>query len=134
LEHKASSTAVLYALSVFRSAFPKANFTLGADVGEFVAWATPKDHAGIQTLVDQLNAGPAPENSPQVALYTLQSIPAASALTVLQTAVPRATFSTDPANAQRLTALARPADQDQIKATLTVIDVEGEPGSQPAVR
>jgi len=133
LEHKASSTAVLYALSVFRSAFPKANFTLGADVGEFVAWATPKDHVGIQTMVDQLNAGPAPENAPQVALYTLQSIPAASALTVLQTAVPRATFSTDPANAQRLTALARPADQDQIKTILTVIDVEGEPGSQPSV-
>jgi type II secretory pathway component GspD/PulD (secretin) len=133
LEHKTSSTAVLYALSVFRSAFPKANFTLGADLGEFVAWATPKDHEGIKILVDQLNAGPTPENAPQVALHTLNSITAASAITVLQTAVPRATFSTDPADAQRLTALARPSDQEQIKAILTVIDVEGEPGSQPSV-
>ena len=65
LEDKSSSTAVLYALSVFRSAFPKANFTLGADVGEFVAWASAKDHEGIQALVERLNAAPAARKRPQ---------------------------------------------------------------------
>lgn len=133
LEHKTSSTAVLYALNVFRSAFPRANFTLGADVGEFVAWANAKDHAGIKTLVDQLNAEPAPENRPVVALYSLKSISATSAVPVLQAAVPNATFTVDPANAQRLTALGRPAEHEQIKSILTAIDVEGEPGSEPSV-
>jgi hypothetical protein len=133
LENKSSPTAVLYALSVFSSAFPKAKFTLGADVGEFVAWASVKDHEGIQALVDRLNAPPAPENAPQVALYPLKMITAASALAVLQAAVPRATFTADPADPQRLTASARPAEHEIIKTILAEIDVEGDPGSQPSV-
>ena len=133
LENKTSSTAVLYAMSVFRSAFPKANFTLGADAGEFVAWASAKDHEGIKALVDQLNAPPAPENAPKVALYPLKTITATSAMTVLQAAVPGATLTADPADPQRLTASARPAEHEMIKTILAEIDVEGDPGSQPSV-
>ncbi len=133
LEYKSSSTSVLYALSVFRSAFPKASFTLGSDPGEFVAWASAKDHEGIQALVDRLNTPPAPEHAPKVALYPLKNITATSALPVLQAAVPRATFTADPADPQRLTASGRPTEHEMIKTVLAAIDVEGEPGSQPSV-
>ncbi len=133
LEYKSSSTSVLYALSVFRSAFPKANFTLGSDPGEFVAWASAKDHEGIQALVDRLNTPPPPEHAPKVALYPLKSITAASAITVLQAAVPRATFTADPADPQRLTASGRPSEHEVIKTILAEIDIEGDPGSQPSV-
>ena len=112
LEGQATATSLYYTLAVFRTAFPKATFSTGADPGQFVAWASAKDHVGIKALVEQLNAGLPPEQKPQVTLYTLKFITGAAASQVLQTAVPNATFTTDPDDPQRLTASARAADHE----------------------
>ena len=133
LEGQTAASSLYYTLTVFRTAFPKAKFSLGTEPGQFVAWATAKDHAGIKALFARLNAAPPAEQTPKLTLYTLKSITAASAMTVLQTAVPRATFTADPADPQRLTAMARPADHETIKAVLAEIDVEGEGGGRSSV-
>ena len=133
LEGSTAASSLYYTLTVFRTAFPKATFSLGAEANQFVAWATAKDHAGIKTLVEQLNAAPAPEDTPKIALYPLQWITAATATTVLQAAVPKATFTADPADPQRLTVLARPADHERIKAMVAEINVEGGGGGRSAV-
>ena len=134
LEGQATATSLYYTLAVFRTAFPKATFSAGAEAGQFVAWASAKDHAGIKALVEQMNAGPPPEQKPQVVLYTLKFITAAAASQVLQTAVPNATFTTDPDDPQRLTASARAADHETIKTVLDEIDVEGEGGGRSSVQ
>jgi type II secretory pathway component GspD/PulD (secretin) len=134
LEGQATVSTLYYTLAVFRTAFPRATFSVGADAGQFVAWAAAKDHEGIKALVEQMNAGLPPDQKPQVVLYTLKFITATAAADVLRTAVPKATFTTDPDDPQRLTASARAPDHETIKTVLEEIDVEGEGGGRSTVQ
>jgi S-ribosylhomocysteine lyase LuxS involved in autoinducer biosynthesis len=120
------ATAVTYALQFLTTAVPTARITRGVQSDQLVAWATPRDHQQIQSLVDQLTKKPAPELAPRVAVYSLQFVPAASAVELLQRAVPKAEFTTDATDPGRLIAWASPADQETIKMILSDLDVEGE--------
>ncbi|MFH1924736.1 MAG: secretin N-terminal domain-containing protein, partial [Planctomycetota bacterium] len=117
-------TVAFYVFSFLTSTVPGARFTPGAEPGQLVAWATPKDHEEIATLIEQLTAEPPPEKAPKAVVYGLKSITAASAMQVLQQAVPRATFTPDTSDAQRLTVLARRSDHETITAILEEIDIE----------
>ena len=115
----------LYTLRFLGQAFPDAQFTQGAQADQVVAWAAAKDHEKIKSLVEQLGQ----EAASEVVLYTLKNIAAASAVEVLQTAVPEAELTVDTEDPQRLTAWARATDHDTIKTILEKIDLESDPDS-----
>ena len=68
-------------------AFPKAKFS-GGEPGQFVAWASAKDHEGIKALFERLNAKPPPEDTEGDAVHAeVHHRPPPPQ--VLRTAVPR---------------------------------------------
>ena len=115
------ASGISYALTFLSGAFPEARFTQGVGAGQVVAWAPPKEHEQIKTLVDQLSQ----KSASEVSVYTLKSITAASAIEVLQSALPNAKYTADAENPRRLTAWASQADHEKIKAIVEKIDVEG---------
>jgi len=116
------ATGTTYAVSFLTTAFPKARFTQGVEPGQVVAWASAKEHQEIKTLVDQLTQ----TSTTEVAVYSLKSITAASALEVLQSAVPQAKLTVDSEDPRRLTALAKPEEHEALKKIIETIDVEGD--------
>jgi hypothetical protein len=129
------ATALIYAQQFLTATVPTARITRAAQPNQLLAWATARDHERLQMLVDQLTKQPPVEAAPKVAIYTTTSIPAATALTVLRKAAPRAELTADPANPQRFTAWARPAEHAAIEAVLKDIDMAEAPelASQPVV-
>jgi type II secretory pathway component GspD/PulD (secretin) len=129
------ATALIYAQQFLTATVPTARITRAAQPNQVLAWATARDHERLQMLVDQLTKQPPVEAAPKVAIYTTTSIPAATALTVLRKVAPRAELTADPANPQRFTAWARPADHAAIEAVLKDIDMAEAPelASQPVV-
>ncbi len=125
--------AASYAIRFLATAFPKARFLQGAQAGQVVAWATPKDHQEIKSLVDQMIQQPPPERARKVTVYGLKFISARDAMEVLKTAVPQAEFTVSDDDPQRLTAWACPAEHDTIAKIIQEIDLEGdaESGSRP---
>ncbi len=112
----------IYTLRFLRDAVPNANFTIGADPQQLVVWARPKDQEEIGKLVKELTKK-VPELTPQAVVYTVKSISPDHAIDVLQKAVPEGSFTTSEGS-QKLTAVARPADQELIGRILEEIDVE----------
>ena len=120
-----SASAAYYVLNFLTTAVPQARFVQGVEPGQLVAWAKPKDHDEIAQLVEQLTKEAPPEKAPMVAVYTLQSITAASAMQVLTTAVPQAKVTLDTNDPQKLTVWARPTEHETIASILKEIDAEG---------
>ncbi len=120
------ATGAIYAVRFLTTAFPKARIVSGAQPGQVVAWATPKDHTEIKTLIDQMGQGPPPELAPKLTVYGLKFVSGADASQVLQTAVPQAKFTVSREEPQRLSVWARPSEHDTIAAILQELDVEGD--------
>jgi type II secretory pathway component GspD/PulD (secretin) len=123
-----SLTSSLYQLRTLSTAFPKAQFSLGGDAGQVVAWASPKDHQQIKALVARMRT-PAAEDTASLIVYTLEHLEADQALEVLQKIVATAELTADPGNPKRLTAWAKPAEHQTIKDALAQIDVQEAAGS-----
>jgi type II secretory pathway component GspD/PulD (secretin) len=107
-------TAGTYILTMLRSLFPEAQFSLGSEPDKLVALARPKDHESIRTTVEQLAAPDPPEIARKIMVYTLEAAgPSSGALTTLGSMFPEAKFSagTDPG---QVIAWARPAEHAQI--------------------
>ena len=117
-----SSTRAYYKLRLVREAVPSADFTLGSDPNNLIAWARPTDHEKIKQIIEELTSkGPA-ETRPTVVIYTLKSTTADAAESVLDSMVPNAeiTVGEDP---RQLIAFARPVDHEEIEAALKQIDI-----------
>ncbi|MCL4204504.1 MAG: hypothetical protein KJ000_18620 [Pirellulaceae bacterium] len=129
-----TATSSVYALRLLGTAFPRARFSMGTDAGQIVAWAPARDHADIRALVERLNAGPPDELAPKAEIYTLEFLPAADAVTLLQRAVPAATLTPDPRDPQRLTAWGTPLEHRSIATILKQLDVEIDPANAPTLQ
>jgi hypothetical protein len=134
LQGQMTATTSAYALRLLGTAFPRARVSMGTDPGQIVAWATPRDHEEIRALIDRLNAGPPDELAPKAEIYTLEFLPAADALTLLQRAVPGAVLTPDPRDPQRLTAWATPFEHRSITDVLRQLDVETDPARRRRCR
>jgi type II secretory pathway component GspD/PulD (secretin) len=118
-------------LRVLNSAFPRLTFTPGAETGQVLALASPRQHEEIRKLVDQLNQ-PAPEElAAKAVVYSLKFVTAATAQQTLRTALPQVELTVDRDEPQRFTAWARPADHEKIARILQEIDIEADPESRP---
>ena len=133
------STAVNNALGILRSMFPDAFLSAGSAPGKLLAWARPKDHPRIETIVKQVGKAEPPETAPRIEVYELRAAGgsrgsggAAGAISVLKTMFPDVQISpgTDP---RKLVAYARPPEHEKIKAALAVLDKEEPPETAPRV-
>ncbi|TVS15427.1 MAG: hypothetical protein EA424_16080, partial [Planctomycetaceae bacterium] len=134
LQGRMTTTASAFALRLLGTAFSRARFSMGTDPGQIVAWATPRDHIEIAALIERLNAGPPDEIAPKAEIYTLEFMPAADAVTLLQRAVPGVVLTPDPRDPQRLTAWATPLEHQSIEQLVQQMDVETDPESAPTLQ
>ena len=82
----------VFKLRFLQTAFPSAQFTFGSDPTQLVAWAGPKDHEDIATLIEQLDQPPSDDKAPAMRTYTLKTLNATAATTMLATVAPDAVF------------------------------------------
>ena len=107
--------------------FPDAQFSPGKEPDKVVVWARSDDHKPIQEVIEKLSKKDPPEKAPKVTVYQIEAagpITAASAVSLLTTMYPEAQFSSgqEPGT---IVALARPADHDKIKATVSEMPQKG---------
>jgi len=121
------------AMPLLSAAFPDAEFSAGADPGKIIAWARPADHAEIKKAIEQLSRRGPPESEPVATVYEVDSLGATGAMQLLRAAFPDAQLSmgSDPT---KLVVLARPAQQELIRATIQAIEREAAKGQQARVQ
>ena len=112
------------ALTLVRSVVPQAVPTVGTDPYQLVVWARGDEHAKVKQLVEELSAADSPETASRAVTYTLEEIATASAIQILQLAVPQARVSPG-AETYQLLVWARPDDHKKVEETLAQIDVKG---------
>ncbi len=110
-----------------------ARFTIDSKVKNLIVWATDKEHEIVRRALERLGQGPAPQNTPQLEVHRLVKVNAATTLALLQKLAPDAQLTLD-AKSSNLIALAVPADQQLIRATLTQLQpgLAGDAG--PTIR
>jgi type II secretory pathway component GspD/PulD (secretin) len=106
----------IYTLTLLRTLFPEAVFSMGAETDQLVVLARPQEHAAIKTAVEQVSQPDAPEIARKLVPYALTEAGptgVSTAITTLTTMFPDATFTAGVQPGQIL-AWARPADHQQI--------------------
>ncbi|NLY00812.1 MAG: hypothetical protein GXY83_32370, partial [Rhodopirellula sp.] len=120
-------------LSTLQTLIPNARLSLDPKSEKLVAWGTPSDHQQIQTAIEKLQVTASPQTSPQLEVYRLSKIDPSATVATLQPLVPDATLSIDPAT-RTLVALAVPADQETIRATLEQLQSDKPMPDAPELR
>jgi len=116
----ANASASYYTLSLLKTMFPDAQFTLGTENDQLVVWARPAEHIDIKSTIDQISSEESPEKAHQMVVYTIETTGpygATGAMTILTTMFPEAKFAagTEPS---KIVAWARPDDQKKIAAAV----------------
>jgi type II secretory pathway component GspD/PulD (secretin) len=119
-------------ITILRTMFPDAQFTVGADPSRLMVWARAGDHAAIQKAVEELTKKELPETAPHVMTYTLPSATAAGVVPILTAMFPTAQFSAG-ADPSQVVALARPADHELIRKAVEEITKREPPETAPTV-
>ncbi len=118
------STTAASAIQLLRNAVPQAQFAVGTDPYQLVAWGRPKDHEAIRTAVEKMSQAAASDpNAPRLAVYPLPGQNAHNVLRVLQSAMPQAQFSVS-ADYSQLLAWARPKEQEIIRTAVEQIKAD----------
>ena len=116
-----SERSVRHMLFLLRDAVANIRYVQGRDPTQVVIWATPKDHREISEIIDQL--AETPETAHQAEIYNLKGMRAASAIQLLQTAVPDANYAPG-VDAYQVIAWARPDDHEKILAAVNKLSEE----------
>ena len=100
---------------------PKAQFGVGADTRQLIAWARPPEHKKIAEFIDKM-----PEAvEPTSVVYRFRKADPRAAYTALSTLVPEAQIAYDTLS-RNLVVVALPEDHEKIKATVDEIEREAE--------
>ena len=118
-------------LEMLQPLYPDAKIVPDAVNRRLLVWASAAGHESIKKSLEQMTQDQGPEGTRQVEVYRLKKVAAATALSLLQGLFPNAKLSLD-TQTQSLIAMAVPADQKGIRATLEQLDPE-EPGPNTAV-
>lgn len=132
---RAAQSPNVAAVTVLQTMFPEAQFSPGTDPRHVVALARPAEHVKIKAAVAELDKKEPPESAPRVVAYTLESAGPAGvtgAIGILQTLFPDAQFSagSEPGS---VVALARPDEQQAIKAAIEEMSKKEPPDKAPSV-
>ncbi len=124
----ANPSASYYTLSLLKSMFPEAQFSIGTENDQLVVWARPAEHDQIKSTIDQI-ASEDPEKAHQMVVYTIETTGTSGvsgAMSVLTTMFPEAKFAvgTEP---NKIVAWARPEDQKKIAAAVGELSKKDPP-------
>lgn len=111
-------------VEIMQQAIPQAMLRLDAENKELIAWATPSEHEKIRETVSRLGSG-ALEGSPQVQVHRIAKADAAGIVSLVQAMLPDAQVAVD-AKTGSLVALATPAEQESIAATIQQLEAAAE--------
>ena len=120
------------AMTILRQIVPEAQFGIGANTRQLIAWARPGDHETIKNVIEEMAKKEPEETAPRVQVYTTETVDAKTAMSVLLTAVPEATVSAGN-DARQLVVFARPSEHEKVKATLDQLAQKGPAESQPSI-
>ena len=112
----ASASAGTYMLTMLRSMYPEATFSIGSEPDKLVVLARPKDHALIKSTVEQLSQADPPETARRISVYSVEATGATTAAGVvatLTTMFPEAKLTAGLEPGQ-IIVWARPAEHTQI--------------------
>ncbi len=126
------SASALQVTTVLRSIVPTAQFGVGANTRQLSVWARPADHELIKKAIEELGREEPEETRPRVQVYTVETVDALKAMSVLTTAVPEATISAGNDDRQ-LVVFARPVEHEKVKATLEQLSTKGPEELQPSI-
>ena len=114
-------------IETFKAIVPKATVSLQEEGSAMIVWASPAEHEMVKAAMSKLGGGPTgdPLTSPQLEMYRLTRVDPTKLLTMLEKLVPDAKLSYDK-QSRSLIALAKPADQQAIRATLAQVQPEGD--------
>jgi type II secretory pathway component GspD/PulD (secretin) len=104
-------------LGVLKSIVPKAILALDPKAGKIAAWAPPGDHETIKQTIAKLSGETVPGRAAQFEVYRLAGAEPTSTLQLLQSTLPEAKLSLDPASGNLL-AWATPAEHQRLAAAL----------------
>lgn len=111
---------------ILRFFAPEAVFTTGPDPQQLLVWARPADHQKIrQALTQWAEAVRKPETLPELAVFNLKYLSAASAIQALRGVVPEAQFSVGSSDRQ-LVVLARSGQLERVAAALEKLDLPSQ--------
>ncbi len=120
------------AMVILRQIVPQAQFGMGANTRQLIAWARPGDHETIKKVIEEMGKTEPEETAPRVQVYTTETVDARTAMSVLLTAVPEATVSVGN-DARQLVVFARPKEHEKVKVTLDQLAEKGPVESQPSI-
>jgi len=112
------------AMETLEEAVPSASFTTDEGSQKLTALARPADHVMIERILEEIDVEEPADAASSAVVYTLEVVKAATAIEILQQAVPDASFN-EGSEANQLIAWARPKDHEIIERALQQIDVEG---------
>ncbi|NLZ02432.1 MAG: hypothetical protein GXY25_18095, partial [Pirellulaceae bacterium] len=127
-----TATTTTQATALLRLIVPQAQFGVGANTRQLVAWARPADHELIKKAVEEMGKEEPAETAPRVEVYTVETVDVQTAISVLLKTVPEAAVNAG-SDARQLVALARPAEHEKIKATLDQLAKKGPEEKQPSI-
>jgi type II secretory pathway component GspD/PulD (secretin) len=129
--YRLENTSVQSIIQLLSDTFPQARLSPGSDPFELLVWASPKEHERIADAVKKAAEAAAKNTDSTMAVYTLESTTASSAMSLLRTAVPQAQFTvgSDP---YQLVAWGRPKDHEAIRAAVEKMSKEAaaDPNAQ----
>ena len=125
-------TDAAQAITLLRPIVPEAQFGVGANTRQLIAWARPSDHKVIEKAVAEMGKEESEETRPRVEVYTVETVDAQQAMSVLATAVPEATLNVG-SDERQLVAFARPLEHEKIQATLDQLSTKGPEDMQPTI-
>ncbi len=120
------------AMAILRQIVREAQFGIGANTRQIIAWARPGDHETIKKVIEEMGKAEPEETAPRVQVYTTETVDARTAMSVLLTAVPEATVSAGN-DTRQLVIFARPKEHEKVKATLDQLAQKGPPELQPSI-
>ncbi len=127
------SASALQVTTVLRSIAPLAQAAVGGpNSRQLSVWARPADHEIIKKAIEELGKEEPEETRPRVQVYTVETVDALKAMSVLMTAVPEATVSAG-SDDRQLVVFARPSEHEKIKATLEQLATKGPEEMQPSI-
>jgi len=112
------STGAMGAMRVLTAALPRAQFAVGTDPSQLIAYARPADHEMIKTAVEQMEAEGLADTKRVLAIYPMKNKDAAAMMQVLDPMLLKnARFVTDP-DRDGLIVWAEPKQQEAIKGAV----------------
>ena len=104
-------------MSVMKTLFPNAQFTLDAKARRLIVWTTPAEQEAIKTAMEKLDAALPAEFQEKLNVYPAPELDVTVAISALQEKLPDVKFSSDP-KAGTILAWGRQSDHDLIQKML----------------